>query len=60
MGVPMVTRTVLVPIDLYAEIVNYADSHEISWAAAVRTLTEKGLRLFSWVLDWNRLVYWRR
>ena len=35
MGVPMVTRTVLVPIDLYAEIVNYADSHEISWAAAV-------------------------
>ena len=18
------------------------------------------LRLFSWVLDWNRLVYWRR
>ena len=42
MGVPMVTRTVLVPIDLYAEIVNYADSHEISWAAAV-ALTEKGL-----------------
>ena len=42
MGVPMVTRTVLVPIDLYAEIVNYADSHEISWAAAVRTLTERG------------------
>ena len=43
MGVPMVTRTVLVPIDLYSQIVSYAEVHEISWAAAVRTLTEKGL-----------------
>lgn len=37
---PMVSRTVLVPIDLYRRIDEYAKSKEISWSAAVRRLVE--------------------
>nr|WP_303782008.1 hypothetical protein [Bifidobacterium catenulatum] len=37
---PMVSRTVLLPIDLYRRIADYADAHEISWSAAVRRLVE--------------------
>lgn len=40
---PMVTRTILMPIDLYKRINTYANTHEISWAAAVRKLTEAQL-----------------
>lgn len=40
---PMVTRTILMPIDLYKRINVYANTHEISWAAAVRKLTEAQL-----------------
>lgn len=37
---PMVSRTVLLPIDLYRQIADYAAVHEISWSAAVRRLVE--------------------
>lgn len=37
---PMVSRTVLLPIDLYRRIADYATAHEISWSAAVRRLIE--------------------
>ncbi|WP_270545490.1 hypothetical protein [Bifidobacterium pseudocatenulatum] len=37
---PMVSRTVLLPIDLYRQIADYATAHEISWSAAVRRLVE--------------------
>lgn len=37
---PMVSRTVLMPVDLYRRIADYADAHEISWSAAVRRLVE--------------------
>lgn len=40
---PMVTRTVLIPIDLYNRINTYAKIYDISWAAAVRKLTEAQL-----------------
>lgn len=40
---PMVSRTVLVPIDLYRKIDAYAKSKEISWSAAVRRLAEAQL-----------------
>ncbi|MEB3517336.1 hypothetical protein [Bifidobacterium breve] len=40
---PMVSRTVLLPIDLYRQIADYADAHEISWSAAVRRLAEAQL-----------------
>lgn len=40
---PMVSRTVLVPIDLYRKIDAYAKSKEISWSAAVRCLAEAQL-----------------
>lgn len=45
MAIPMVTRTCLMPVELYREVASYANLHEISWSAAVRTLTEKGLNL---------------
>lgn len=45
MAIPMVTRTCLMPIDLYQQVEAYANGHEISWSAAVRTLAEKGLTL---------------
>lgn len=37
---PMVSRTVLMPVDLYRRIADYADAREISWSAAVRRLVE--------------------
>lgn len=37
---PMVSRTVLMPIELYRQIDEYAKSNDISWSAAVRRLTE--------------------
>lgn len=37
---PMVSRTVLLPIDLYRRIADYANAHELSWSAAVRRLVE--------------------
>lgn len=37
---PMVSRTVLMPVDLYRRIDEYANAHEISWSAAVRRLVE--------------------
>lgn len=40
---PMVSRTVLMPIDLYRRVDTYAKSKEISWSAAVRKLTEAQL-----------------
>lgn len=40
---PMVSRTVLMPIDLYRRVDTYAKSKEISWSAAVRRLTEAQL-----------------
>lgn len=40
---PMVTRTVLMPIDLYNRINTYAKTYDISWSAAVRKLTEAQL-----------------
>lgn len=45
MAIPMVIRTCLMPVELYREVASYADFHEISWSAAVRILTEKGLNL---------------
>ena len=45
MAIPMVTRTCLMPVELYREVASYADFHEISWSAAVRILAEKGLNL---------------
>nr|WP_304322439.1 hypothetical protein [Bifidobacterium catenulatum] len=41
---PMVSRTVLVPIDLYNRINTYAKTYDISWSAAVRRLTEAQLQ----------------
>lgn len=40
MALPMVSRTILVPVDLYCEISRYADAHGVSWSAAVRRLCE--------------------
>lgn len=40
---PMVSRTVLMPIDLYRQIDEFAHAHEISWSAAVRRLAEAQL-----------------
>lgn len=40
---PMVSRTVLMPVDLYQQIDAYANAHEISWSAAVRRLAEAQL-----------------
>ena len=40
---PMVSRTVLMPIDLYRRIDTYAKTYDISWSAAVRRLTEAQL-----------------
>ena len=40
---PMISRTVLMPIDLYQRINTYAKTYDISWAAAVRKLTEAQL-----------------
>ena len=40
---PMVTRTGLMPIDLYNRINTYAKTYDISWSAAVRKLTEAQL-----------------
>lgn len=40
---PMVSRTVLMPIELYRRIDTFAKSKEISWSAAVRKLTEAQL-----------------
>lgn len=40
---PMVSRTVLMPIDLYRRIDTYAKTHDISWSGAVRRLTEAQL-----------------
>lgn len=40
---PMVSRTVLMPIDLYRRVDTFAKSKEISWSAAVRRLTEAQL-----------------
>lgn len=40
---PMVSRTVLMPIDLYRRVDFFARSKEISWSAAVRRLTEAQL-----------------
>lgn len=40
---PMVSRTVLMPIDLYRRIDTYAKTYDLSWSAAVRKLTEAQL-----------------
>lgn len=40
---PMVSRTVLVPIDLYNRINTYAKTYDISWSGAVRRLVEAQL-----------------
>lgn len=40
---PMVSRTVLMPIDLYRRVDTYAKTHDISWSGAVRKLTEAQL-----------------
>lgn len=40
---PMISRTVLMPIDLYRRVETYAKTHEISWSAAVRCLAEAQL-----------------
>lgn len=40
---PMVSRTVLMPIDLYRRIDMYAKTYDLSWSAAVRKLTEAQL-----------------
>lgn len=40
---PMVSRTVLVPIELYNRISTYAKTYDISWSAAVRRLVEDQL-----------------
>lgn len=40
---PMISRTVLMPIDLHRRVETYAKTHEISWSAAVRRLTEAQL-----------------
>lgn len=40
---PMVSRTVLMPVDLYRQIDDFANAHEISWSAAVRRLAEAQL-----------------
>ena len=40
---PMISRTVLMPIDLYRRVDIFAKSKEISWSAAVRRLTEAQL-----------------
>lgn len=40
---PMISRTVLMPIDLYSRINTYAKTYDISWSAAVRKLTEAQL-----------------
>lgn len=40
---PMVSRTVLMPIELYRRIDTYAKTYDISWSAAVRHLTEAQL-----------------
>jgi len=40
---PMISRTVLMPIDLYQRINTYAKTYDISWSAAVRRLTEAQL-----------------
>lgn len=40
---PMVSRTVLMPIDLYRRIDTYARTYDISWSAAVRRLAEAQL-----------------
>lgn len=40
---PMVSRTVLMPVDLYRQIDDFANAREISWSAAVRKLTEAQL-----------------
>lgn len=39
----MVSRTVLMPIELYRRIDTYARTYDISWSAAVRKLTEAQL-----------------
>ena len=40
---PMISRTVLMPIDLYQRINTSAKTYDISWSAAVRKLTEAQL-----------------
>lgn len=40
---PMVSRTVLMPIDLYRRVDTFAKSKEISWSGAVRRLVESQL-----------------
>lgn len=40
---PMISRTVLMPIDLHQRINTYAKTYDISWSAAVRKLTEAQL-----------------
>lgn len=43
MGSPMVTRTVLMPFDLWSKIDAYATASRVSFSQAIRTLAEKGL-----------------
>lgn len=40
---PMVSRTVLMPVDLYQRIDTYAKTYDISWSASVRHLVEAQL-----------------
>lgn len=40
---PMVTRTVLMPLDTYRRVNAYAEAQELSWSAAVRRLIDQQL-----------------
>lgn len=43
MKIPMVSKTCLFTPELFTEIASFADSQDISWAAALRLLVERGL-----------------
>lgn len=40
---PMVTRTVLMPLDTYRRVNAYAEAQELSWSAAARRLIDQQL-----------------
>ena len=40
---PMVSRTVLMPLETYRRVNAYAEAQELSWSAAVRRLVDQQL-----------------
>lgn len=40
---PMVSKTVLMPLETYRRVNAYADREQISWSAAVRRLVDQQL-----------------